>query len=495
MTVLPLPCYQSRRNQRLMSGKPLQADSFMPPLEIIRAAIKAVPAVKYALGVAGIVAVVAIIYSFGIGLWVAFIGALVVMVLMVVLVIFAKLTTTAPRHFLTPVLVLTWAFLLLTIAAAMFLFTSVFFRKPLDLINLLRPRPVQTTNGPPDAASLPNISTSTFTGPLAQTNTFTDKPETNNTPIHVETNAPVAETSPDSQTLELLRAVQLQQDAGDFAGAWKLMENVAAAAGNSEAVRAARLQLAEAWLRDARTKTETFSTIVDQVSGVISRGAASANKVIAADALAHLGWGNFLKSRDGFMGFQIDELYDKALKLDPQNVYAHTMLAHRILWQNGSEKDALAHFEKALQSGRDRAFVRRFQIAALINTHDEKKEIQLIRVVDEMRKNGESPDKDNWSRIASRVYASMTPATLEQTTRFISAGDHLATYHWLIEKVSEPNLIQRFIVARLTEMSGDTKGALSLYQQMKAESDFKSFRMASDVLNGIARCQRAQGGK
>src|ERR1043166_1262904 len=86
------------------------------PMKILREAIRAVPAVKYALGVAGIIAVVAIVKSFGIGPQFAVFGAIITLVLMVALVVFAKLTTTAPRHFKLPVLVLMWSFLGLTIA-------------------------------------------------------------------------------------------------------------------------------------------------------------------------------------------------------------------------------------------------------------------------------------------------------------------------------------------------------------------------------------------
>src|SRR5687768_9470031 len=102
------------RVRRILSG--LGNDSYLAPFRILREATRAVPAVRYALGVAGIVAVVAIVSAFGIGYRVAFVGALLTFVLMVVLVVFAKLTTTAPPHFLMPVKVLMWSFLVLFIA-------------------------------------------------------------------------------------------------------------------------------------------------------------------------------------------------------------------------------------------------------------------------------------------------------------------------------------------------------------------------------------------
>jgi hypothetical protein len=108
------------------------------PYQVLNDAVKAVPSVKYALGIAGVVAAVAIIQAFRIGYRVAFFGAIVMFVLMVLLFIFAKLTRTAQRHFVAPVVVLMWSFLLLAIGTACLLFTSVFFRFPLDLRNWLK---------------------------------------------------------------------------------------------------------------------------------------------------------------------------------------------------------------------------------------------------------------------------------------------------------------------------------------------------------------------
>ena len=103
------------------------------PATILRDAIKAVPAVKYALGVAGIVSAVALISAFGLDLRIAGFATIIMILLMVLLVIFAKLTTTASHHFLRPVLILMWCALVLTLGSATLLFTSVFFRWPVPL--------------------------------------------------------------------------------------------------------------------------------------------------------------------------------------------------------------------------------------------------------------------------------------------------------------------------------------------------------------------------
>lgn len=103
-------------------------------------AIKAVPAVKYALGVGGLASVVAIVTGrFGLGLDPKFavIGGGVMIVMMVVLVIFARGTEIVGESFRYPVMALTWFALLLFMAASTLLFTSVFFTWPLDLTHWL----------------------------------------------------------------------------------------------------------------------------------------------------------------------------------------------------------------------------------------------------------------------------------------------------------------------------------------------------------------------
>ena len=102
------------------------------PVNVLNEAIKAVPALKYVLGVLGVVAAIAIARTFVSSARVAVIGFLIVLVLMVAVVIFAALTraTGALRIAAT---IMMFAFLMLTIGATFFIFTSVFFKWPLDL--------------------------------------------------------------------------------------------------------------------------------------------------------------------------------------------------------------------------------------------------------------------------------------------------------------------------------------------------------------------------
>lgn len=102
------------------------------PANVFQEAIKAVPALKYTLAVLGIVAAISIALTFGVSLRVAVIGTLVMLVLMVAVVIFAALTT-ARGPLRTAAIIMMFAFLLLIVATITLIFTSVFFKWPLDL--------------------------------------------------------------------------------------------------------------------------------------------------------------------------------------------------------------------------------------------------------------------------------------------------------------------------------------------------------------------------
>ena len=62
------------------------------PTKILKEAIAAVPAVRYALGISGIVAAIAVIFALGVDARVAIFGTIIMLVLMTLLVIFARLS-------------------------------------------------------------------------------------------------------------------------------------------------------------------------------------------------------------------------------------------------------------------------------------------------------------------------------------------------------------------------------------------------------------------
>lgn len=112
------------------------------PVVVLRESIKAIPAVKYALGIAGIVSVIAIVKSFNIDFRVAVVGTIVMLLFMVLLVIFAKVAKLASPDFRLPALVFTWFALFFLIAIAVLMFCSAFFNWPVNPMVLVDNKPL-----------------------------------------------------------------------------------------------------------------------------------------------------------------------------------------------------------------------------------------------------------------------------------------------------------------------------------------------------------------
>lgn len=135
-----------------MAKSPDDSSLFITPIAILREAIAHVPAVRYAMGVGGIAAVVAIILTW----WKdepqsAILGGLIVFGAMVVLVIFATLARTGSRVLRPLALSLAWTFLTITISVAGLFVSCAFFDRPKSLPCLLRG---EGCGGPPPPPQL-----------------------------------------------------------------------------------------------------------------------------------------------------------------------------------------------------------------------------------------------------------------------------------------------------------------------------------------------------
>ena len=106
-------------------------------MSILREAVRAVPAVRWALGVGGLLAVVALVYTLRLDPRAAFVGLLLLVCFMLILVLFARASRLPGGRTNGPALVLTWFVLCLFMATTGSLFSSVFFRAPLDLARWL----------------------------------------------------------------------------------------------------------------------------------------------------------------------------------------------------------------------------------------------------------------------------------------------------------------------------------------------------------------------
>lgn len=282
------------------------------------------------------------------------------------------------------------------------------------------------------------------------------------------------------QATALLKQGQLQADSGNYASAWHLLEQADAIRPMSSEVIDAQERLAMEWLDNARGSqlTGNLKDIADKVSPVLSRGAVAAKGERAADLLAHMGWGDFLRSREGVGGLDPVQNYRRAIEIDPANVFAHTMWGFEILRKGGSIADANRHFGIALESKRKREYVRHMQISALLWITDPKRESEAIRVANEMRLGGETmptgiPDRSDTWRLWNIYYSRLIFGhDKPQFLSTLSPADHLATFRWLYPEdqlPKEKDQVYLYMLAQLQELNGDRTNALASYRRLRSQ--------------------------
>lgn len=130
-------------------------DAGISPWAVLKQASRAVPAVKWALGIGGILAVVALVPAFHLNATFAFLGVVVTLILMGVLVLFARASSLPQNTTAGPALVFTWFVLVIFMATSVCLFSSVFFNMPISLQNWLTRQ--QVVAKPPPQQTLPEI--------------------------------------------------------------------------------------------------------------------------------------------------------------------------------------------------------------------------------------------------------------------------------------------------------------------------------------------------
>lgn len=134
--------------------------SFSTELALLRMSIAKIPAMRFALGVAGLAGASSIVIQLAKGSPVNFFIVLVVMLfLMVLLFIFSKLTTSKSRHVLWAGIVLLWLVVGCTIFASVASVTSLFLGRPIDW----RPGSAKPAAMP----AIPTIPTARPTAPAA----------------------------------------------------------------------------------------------------------------------------------------------------------------------------------------------------------------------------------------------------------------------------------------------------------------------------------------
>jgi len=306
----------------------------------------------------------------------------------------------------------------------------------------------------------------------------------------------------------LIMASDLQASAGDYAGAWGLLDQALALEPGSTRVQAHRVDLAMLWVRNvSKTGDQTFSEIVNPLLPSLYLGAVRSGSSERADALAHIGWSNALRTRDGVRRLSIDEQFDAALVADPDNVFAHTWQATWLFMrENNVDYDksridlARTHFDAALATGQRRQWVRSMQLSSYIGSYEVAAQIEAIAVVAILKAKG------------STLLAHATTFEQELTDLVIGRGDRADVlrdaalnrftwneiqdvYTWVLsERPDTDNDAQeRYALARLTELTGESANALTMYRSLLVEAR-EGYSFSQELADAVARLDGAVDG-
>jgi hypothetical protein len=273
-----------------------------------------------------------------------------------------------------------------------------------------------------------------------------------------------------SERQAIASAAELCTSGGHAAG-WSRLEQLATDS-RSMPLRAAREDCAMSWLRDIRVRgdTESFTAIVDRVMPSLVEGLAAAGAGRAADLRAHIGWGEALRAREGAVDANPDAHFRRALADEPANVYANAMRAHFFAVRN-REEEAESHFRAAVAADRDRPFVRRLQLGAWLWRASYAP--HAVRVVDQMRRNGEAISPEQRSALWSPIYYSWL-FNADDDARFLAIlppDDHLATFDWLYPQPRQEGeaAVWRYCRAVLRAYAGQREAATAELRALRDE--------------------------
>ena len=273
---------------------------------------------------------------------------------------------------------------------------------------------------------------------------------------------------------DAMNSGEQQIEREDYAAAFKSFKRAMELDPIDKRAQQKQTQAAMLWLENVNANDkQSFTDVANQLLPVLDSSLTKAKGQLAGDIMAHIAWANFLKYHDGQReGVNVNGNLKAALAEDPNNVYAHAMSGHWLLWEGDDINAAETHFKAALATGRVHDYVRGLQLAALENHNSPEHDIEQLRVADEMRKAGEAMQPRNRHDIFWRVFtANMHSPDFSKVLTVLSPADTEATYDWLDDtKANEGKPSARaFTMAGLKEATGDRDGALSAYKELKKQ--------------------------
>ena len=249
--------------------------------------------------------------------------------------------------------------------------------------------------------------------------------------------------------------------------------------------------------RDGEKAADAAGPLLDEIMPVLDAGFVRSKGSKAADVQAHLGWAHWLNWHiaEREFGPSAEKNLRAALELDKANVYANAMLGNWMLQNNGNFQEAIGHLSTAAATGKARSLVREMQVGGLLHDEVRGARAELIKTLNDMRKNGEDLDAGKKHRILGFCYnPTVTNSTeLAESLSAVPADDAWKTYLWLDDAQDEDqtektqSLNRDFIYANLLEVSGKRTEALEKYRVLQRNPQTKHFSFKERVDDAVKR--------
>jgi hypothetical protein len=281
---------------------------------------------------------------------------------------------------------------------------------------------------------------------------------------------------------EIQRA-QAQVDHGDYATGIKTFSDLIDKHPRSKTLRAARLNAAMLWIRnygisgaEGKDLASAANAQLSPLIAMLEAESTGLSGAAAATLAAHLGWAHFMRFRiaEADVPGTVEPYLRQALRLNARDVYANAMLGNWLLQSKPqSVSEAMEHFHTAIETGQEREWVRWFELGGLMSRRFEPAAQQeLIKLCNEMRKNGESISDDEKHRILGNYSVALGNRTeLANLLSAVALDESWATYIWLDNgaDTSDPEwqeLKHTFVLANIDELAGRQHQALALYKRL-----------------------------
>jgi tetratricopeptide (TPR) repeat protein len=286
---------------------------------------------------------------------------------------------------------------------------------------------------------------------------------------------------------QMFATAKTEADRGEYESAFKTYQDLLKTDPGNRAARDQQVDVAMGWLDDFHViasdggDLESLAgTRLSEIIPVLDAGLAKANgqRPRAADILAHIGWAHWLNQKLAHREFgpRAERDLRLALQLDPVNVFAHAMLGNWIMQTGGRTEEALMHFRIAVEGNRARPLVRQMQMGVLVYPRDRETRTAVIRLANEMRRNGEPIDDQEKNRILTAYDPTVNSAEeLSETLSAVPANEAWPTYLWLDTRSTDganldyQRLEHDFIYASILEIERKREDALSAFQRLRTE--------------------------